>query len=310
MRRAGSSVLGALLLAAVQLAAVADEAAPLEATKKELQQLQSAQKTKAGAIPAEGLKMDAPVLEMPKDSLGTSERWLAKKNKADLKREQQRRESENWLVNGVNKLGQETATGAAGKDAATAASPDGQADGSELDPLDPSDPQYLLKLFDEQKKRPDAKQAEARLHATPAADPFAPFLQSWLGTSPVRDQVLDQYAKKGELDAGVPALVAVPDYRATGASPVVTVAGREAPGGDKPNPYLIELNAPLLPAKDPSGGFNPAPAIDPSVLAPAANGAPAMIAPLDPLPDLRPPAKGPPPSPADDKKYFPQLKKF
>jgi len=309
MHRASSSVLGALLLAVVQVAGAAEDAAPLEATKKELQQLQNAQKTKPGATPTEGLKLDAPALNLSTTETNTPQQWLSQKNKEDRKREQQRKEAENWLVNGVNKLGHESTTGK-GKEEAATADQTGQTDEHALGAPDTSDPQYLLKLFDDQKKRPDAKQAEARLHATPAADPFAPFLQSWLGTSPVRDQVLDQYSKKSEADGGALAPAGMPDYHATGASPVVTVAGREPAGGDKPNPYLIELNAPLLPAKDPSGGAYSAPALDVSTLGPEASKPAATIAPLDPLPDLRAPAKGPPPGPADDKKYFPQLKKF
>ncbi len=310
MQRASSSVLGALLLAVMPIAAAAEDSAPLEATKKELQQLQSAQKTKPGATGGESLKLDTPTLDVPSATLGASEQWLAKKNKQDRKREQQKKDAENWLVNGVDKLGRENAQGN-GK-APTAADQDAKesSDATAADAaIDSSDPQYLLKLFDDQKKQPAGKQADAKPHATPGPDPFAPFLQNWLSSSPVREPVLSQFSKSSDAGGGAPMPASVADYRPASATPVSVATGREAPGADKPNPYLIELNTPL-PAKDLSAGAGIAPIVDASVLAPEASKAPATIAPLDPLPDARTPAKGPPPGPADDKKYFPQLKKF
>ncbi|MES1167547.1 MAG: hypothetical protein ABUL61_00115, partial [Oleiharenicola lentus] len=308
MRPASSSVLGALLLAIVQVAAAAEEAAPLEATKKELQQLQSAQQAKPGATGGESLKLATPVLDVPSATPSLSQQWLDKKNKEDRKRERQKKDADNWLVNGVDKLGREDAQGKT-KAPATTADQETNEDATVPGSVDASDPQYLLKLFDDQKKRPEAKEADAKVHATPAPDPFAPFLQNWLGSSPVRDQVLDQFTKKNDAGGGggaaMPATVL--DYHTAGASPVATVAGgREAPVVDKPNPYLIELNTPVA-VKDLPAGGNATPALDVSFSAPDPGKAPATIAPLDPLPDVRPSAKGPPPGPSDDKKYFPQL---
>ena len=268
------------------------------------------EQAKPGATGGENLKLATPALDLPSASSSFSQEWLAKKTKEDRKREQQKKDADNWLVNGVDKLGRENAQGK-GKTPATAADQEADADVTAPGAVDASDPQYLLKLFDDQKKRPDAKPADAKVHATPAPDPFAPFLQNWLGSSPVRDQVLDQFTKKNDAGGGGAAMpAAVLDYHTAGASPVTTVAGgREAPVGDKPNPYLIELNTPVA-AKDLPASGNATPTLDVSFSAPDAGKAPATIAPLDPLPDARTLAKGPPPGPADDKKYFPQLKKF
>ena len=177
---------------------------------------------------------------------------------------------------------------------------------------DASDPQYLLKLFDDQKKRADPKEAATKSRP-PAPDAFAPFLKSWLGTSPVRAQVMDQFNKGSEVGGPAvgtgggsadfrPLLSAVPTGSGTGLPPPA--------GQAKPNPYLVELNAPL-PVRESSTGIAPAASVDqllPGGAGPVASPlTPALLA---PLPDVRSPAKGPPPGLTDDKKYFPQQKKF
>jgi hypothetical protein len=151
------------------------------------------------------------------------------------------------------------------------------------------------------------------MRSTPAPDPFAPFLQGWLGTSPVRDQVMDQF-KKGSETGGLsvasggsstdfhpPAVVSAADTRA---------AAHELAEQAKPNPYLVELNAPV-PSRDMLAGASAMPATGQGL----ASGTTPAMAPLttpllDSLPDNRAPAKGPPPGLTDDKKYFPQQKKF
>jgi hypothetical protein len=311
MRGARSSIAGVCLLAVVLAAARAEEGAPLESTKKQLRELESVQKDKAGTVPGAGLKLDTPTLHMPDQGAESTQQWRKARTEEEQKREQKKRDADNWLVNGVDKLGHDEAkTGSKDNDATAlltqeAATKDAM--------IDTSDPQYLLKTFDDQKKRSDSKQAEITKGRTvPAGDPFAPFLQDWLGNSPVRDQVMDQFLKRGDSGPTVGPVTGASDFRTPGAGSAVvsTPSPREPAAAAKPNPYLTNLNTPTLSPDTLSGG--PAPAA--TVGIPLSGGevpkAPAAVSPLDPLPDSRTPAKGPPPGFADDKKYFPQLKKF
>lgn len=305
MRGPRASVVGVLLLAAVPVFA-AEEAAPLESTKQQLRELESTQKDKAGAAASGPVKFNTPVLETQRDEDGTKA-WRAQQKQEERQR-QQKRESENWLVNGVEQQGRDGVKPGAIPGETTAT--------RETDALnatrDTSDPQYLLKLFDDQKKRSDPREPAGKSHAAPPPDPFAPFLQSWLGNSPVRDQVMDQFKKGNEAGALSPAPGGGgADFRA----PVDASAGagatlREPAGPPKPNPYLVELNAPVL-ARDPVAGGSAMPALDPAFSSgTTAPGSPVAPASLDPLPDVRPAAKAPAPSQMDNQKYFPQQKKF
>lgn len=305
MRGPRTSIVGALLLAAVP-AFAAEEAAPLESTKQQLRQLESTQKDKAGAAATGPVKFSTPVLETQRDEDGTKA-WRAQQKQEERQR-QQKRESENWLVNGVEQQG---------KDGVKPGTISGETTATpEADPLnatrDTSDPQYLLKLFDDQKKRSDAKEPAAKSHAAPAPDPFAPFLQNWLGNSPVRDQVMDQF-KKGSETGGMSSapMGGGADYRAPADAPAGPGATlREPAGPPKPNPYLVELNTPVL-ARGPVAGGSAMPAVDPVFSSGATSlGSPVAPAPLDPLPDIRPAEKGPAPGQTDNQKYFPQQKKF
>jgi len=311
MRTARASVLGTLLLAAAQAPAAEEAAAPLESTKQELRQLESAQKNKAGDV-AGGVRVSAPVMEVRSDESSTIRMWKMEQKEKEARRQQElkQREASNWLVNGVEQLGKEGTKPDETKDGQASATGTGTLGATR----DPSDPQYLLKLFDDQKKQSDPKESSAKLRSTPAPDPFAPFLQGWLGNSPVRDQVMEQF-KRGNEAGGVSLASGggnSPDFR----PPAVVSAGGNGPaplqtaGEAKPNPYLVELNAPI-PAREALGGTATMPAADPTL----PSGLSAALVPqttplVDPLPDLRAPAKGPPPGLTDDKKYFPQQKKF
>jgi len=302
MRIPRSSLLGVVLLVAAQ-AAGAEASAPLESTKQELRQLESTQKNKAGPVMSDRVMLDTPTLDVGGVSNPGMPQWIERK-KEDEKRARQakQRKDENWLVNGVERLGrEETAT--------TAATADGSTDIEALtNTPDPADPQYLLKLFDQQEKRSATKDTSARVRPTPAPDPFAPFLQDWLGNSPVHSQVMEQFRKGG--DAVGP--TAVPGGTAEFRGPVVVGTGPaplpyETAAVPKANPYLIDSGLPI-PTRDMVGGGGPLSAVD--LPLPGAAPAPITVAPASPLPDTRAPAKGPPTIPADDKKYFPQLNRF
>ncbi len=299
---APSSLLGIVLLLAAR-AAGAEASAPLEAAKQELRQLESTQKNKAGPAMSDPVKLDTPMLDVGGASNPGMPQWTERK-KEDEKRARQakQRQDENWLVNGVERLGRE-------ETAATAGTASGSTEVEVLtNTPDPADPQYLLKLFDEQEKRSAAKETPTRVRPTPAPDPFAPFLQGWLGTSPVRNQVMEQFRKGGD----VVGPTAVPGGTAEFRSPVVVDTGPaplpyETAAAPKANPYLIDSGLPI-PTRDGVSGAGPLPTVE--LTLPGAAPAPATVAPVSPLPDTRTPAKGPPANPADDKKYFPQLNRF
>jgi hypothetical protein len=301
---------GLLLVAAV--AGHGAEAQPpggtLDQTKTELQQLQKDQKTKAG-LEGGKLKLDGPVTDLQlMPASGSPEAWLSDKLKKDRKLKEQKEANKNWLVDGVEQLEKEDAQTKTPK--AVGSKDDG---GNQSGPtqIDQSDPQYLLKLFDEQKKISDNKSSAGKAPASASPDAFAPFMQNWLGSSPVKGQLLDQLVKKAEsggFAAGAPA--GAGDYRGpTGPADVPVAATHDAVAATRANPYLADLNSPILTKEL----VQEAPALQsmeaPAVTSEAGRGGPVLL-PSAPAADNRERPKGPPPSPADDKKYFPQLKRF
>ena len=200
----------------------------------------------------------------------------------------------NWLLNAM------APRAAADRDRAASdgrASPSGSrrsaaaADGAQ--PPKPSDPNYLLKIYLSQ--TPAANGTEA------ARDPweldpasrddlgsFSRFLGDWV--SP-HDPAL-----RGLIEAAAPA------QPGTALATAPMAAGREKPPAtteETANPFLDALKTDLQPvAPLPDLGASPAPPPLSLVIAPP----PADVE--------APPANRPPPNPADDKKYFPQLHRF
>jgi len=299
MRVVRSSVLGAVLLAAH--AGRAAEGVSLESAKQELRQLESTQKNQAGALAPAPLKLDTPTLHLdgavrPAVSVSIER----KREDEERARRAKQRKDANWLVNGVERLAREETGGGptvVGDDSA------------ELNPLgtaaDPADPSYLLKLFDAQGQR-HASNSMEKPRLTPAPDPFAPFLRDWLGSSPVRSQVMDQLGKS----AGA----AGPTLMPASARDLPAPAATDAPlpsalsASAQANPYLVEADFPA-----PTNNAITAPVSFPGIERGPLNGAPAVTsapAVASPAADARIPAKAPPSSTADDKKYFPQLNRF
>ena len=117
MRVARSSLLGVSLLLAAQ-AAGAEASAPLESTKQELRQLENTQKNKSGPGMSDRVKLDTPTLDVGGAGNPGMPQWTERRKEDEkrARREKQRKE-ENWLVNGVERLGrEETATPAAAAD--------------------------------------------------------------------------------------------------------------------------------------------------------------------------------------------------
>jgi hypothetical protein len=303
MSRARSSIAGFALLVAAQ-ALAAENSAPLESTKQELRQLEAAQKNKSAPATPDGMKVLTPALEAAAPENPVIQQWTDRKKAEERVEKQKQRKSENWLVNGMEQLGRD---GAGTTDVTTT---DSEGMSTQTGVVDTSDPGYLLKLFDEQKKHDDGKEASAKTRSAPAPDPFAPFLQNWLGNSPVKGQVLEQFRRANE-SGGAPVIAGRPeDYRGPDASLTAVATPATTPANlstaPKPNPYLVDLT-PLPATPGLSAGTPPAAALDRTLSTPVPVVTPS---PATPLPETRAPAKGPPPSPADEKKYFPQLNRF
>lgn len=301
--RAPSVVLGVVLLTATVQRA--DTGAPLESTKQQLRKLNDGQKPGTGPGATEGLRPSLPTIQTPgQEALPSLQ--LTDPEKLEKERKRQKNERKNWLVNGVEQLEQKDK----GKKADVISGGETKADGNDSRSVDEADPQYLLKLYDEQKKVSEAHKIETKPQRTPQADPFAPFLQGWLGNSPVRGQFFDEFARKPEGTTTGP----------TSLAPVAMNGSRDFTSGPqtatnpvndlpaKPNPYLAELNRPVQ--SEPSGnalsGQNPLNSLDT-----ASPFSKPLIPLAQPPVETRPPERKPLPAPlADDKKYFPQLKKF
>ena len=306
MRVARSSALAGLLLVAAGAAYGAEATGTLDETKQELRQLQSDQKNKAGQN-SDKLKLATPGTELQLQDSDSSAAWLADKLKKEKKLKEREKTTNNWLVEGVEKLEKEESetkgTNNAGpKEAVTTqAAPHA---------IDQSDPQYLLKLFDEQKKPADNKSTAGKSSTSAQPDAFAPFMKSWLGSSPVRGEFFDQFARKPDGSAAGGSPVPPVDYHGPAGSAVTPVGGRDPIVADKGNPYLTELNAPIL-TKEVTGEATQLQSMGAPLLAPeaAGKGGPVLL-PSDPAPDNRDRPKTTLPGLADEKKYFPQLKRF
>ncbi|HEY8995703.1 MAG TPA: hypothetical protein VIM71_13630 [Lacunisphaera sp.] len=295
-------MLGAVLLTAA--ARGADAGAPLESTKQELRKLNDGQKPGTGPGAAEGLRPSLPTIQTPgQESLPLPE--LMDPEKLEKERKRQKNERKNWLVNGVGELERKDKA----KTAEAFSTDETKEEGSDSRLSDKTDPQYLLKLYDEQKKVEEARKLDTRTQRPPQADPLAPFLQGWLGNSPVRGQFFDEFARKPE-GASAGAAPAVPPgvgpTRDFG-TPVSAATPAKDPAA-KPNPYLAELNRPV-PNEAAVGVLSGQTPVSPALTTPSL-GRPLI--PSTPSPaEVRPPERKPLPTPlADDKKYFPQLKKF
>lgn len=301
LRRA---TLGLLLLAATAArAAEQGGGGPLEASKKALQELQADQATKpdaniTGNKPSDGL----PQAQVPPPA-AMPDSGNRRTNEKDLKRKKDGQT--NWLLDGVEKLGRDTKErNPRGRDNR------GELPEDEAVEPDSSDPDYMLKLYARQKKE-SAEKNEARQSPKARTDPIAPFLQEWLGNSPVRGKFFDEYVRKADARAGAGSPMGPAD-RFSGQSldhPVRLEERRGAGSGAQPtNPYLAGIDALRAPTEANGARISqPAPA-------PATFGGPTGSSQLpvaEPVQTARPTEKKPPLlAPSDNEKYFPQQKKF
>lgn len=304
----------AVLLAAAGLALAADDPnAPLANTKQELKQLQRDEAAKKTGTTDAKLKGALPALSVPspgQDELDLSAGLRA--NKEQTARKQQDAQK-NWLLDGYDNLG---AKGKAArlKDGGRGA---GTADNNEA-LIDPRDPDYLRKTYarqsktaDDEKNRTDgAKKFNAASAA--GADPLTPFLKGWLANSPVKDAALDAMGRRDTAglpngaDETVSSVGAGIGANATPTGP----AHAEGIGAAKDamaNPFLQGL---ALPPAMRDGPANPVQRSVAPLSVPVAPKA-SPVTPADVSPPPRIDSRKPPTSQRDeDKKYFPQLKRF
>jgi hypothetical protein len=282
----------------------AESNGPLESSKQELRTLEGGQRTKEAPSATEGLRPSIPSIQTPgQDTLLPMPRPDAGKLEKERKRRQKARE--NWLVNGVEQLEK--------SERKEPGIPREIEKEDELDSNDSAegddDPQYLLKLYDEQKKMDEGRESRNTPHRVPRADPLAPFLQGWLGSSPVRGQFFDEFVRRPS-DTAAGQIPAMSQSNGLSEGPASSDVPSSAIGESelRPNPYLAPLNTPAGSPPD----------ITPGVF-PGSTGAPSALPSFDrlplpspmPPPVVRQPERKPPPAPsADDRKYFPQLKKF
>ncbi|MDQ5979381.1 MAG: hypothetical protein QG602_2355, partial [Verrucomicrobiota bacterium] len=200
-RPAAAFVLGALAIASPGQGAGAG--VPLESSKQGLRKLESGQGTSRGPDAKDGLRTGTPGLHIPgQEELPAPALLTPEKLERQRKAEKVTEERKNWLVNGVRRL-EATEKGQSGESvrADTVAG---------IVPLDgqmasPDDPQYLLRLYEVQKKAESSWHAEGSSARKPLADPFGPFLQGWLGNSPARGPAFDEFSRRPATSGGTPA---------------------------------------------------------------------------------------------------------
>lgn len=288
----------ALALASVAVAAE-DPDAPLAETKQQLQSLRKDDAAQKAGTPG-GVKLDLPSLNTPESApAAPSPRRDAH---SEPEKERARRD---WLLDGFNQL-ERRKPGHAG------AAKDRPESEAEAKPLDPSDPDYFLRVYERQRAQAEAKQldasaSDAKLAASSAADPLASFMKEWLADSPVRDALKDSLpADRGPRDGS--AEVVLPDVsRGTTAATGAVYDSSGTRGAPNANPFVQALGLPSLdPAR--AAEVRPAP-VETALHPPATSPVPTTVydLPERAKPDVK---RALPPPPSDDKKYFPQLKKF
>lgn len=283
--------------------------APLEASGRAIRNLEKEQQVQTGPTTTEGLRKEVPGFSQSLPELKPD--WQISRERRELGKQQQKEDRQkNWLINGVNQLGQDTKR----KDRSSSLIGENSDSVDESETLDSSDLDYLLKVYDEQRKGEEARKAtELKTQRTTLTDPFAPFLQDWLGNSPVSGKFFDEFvnnpegnrqglASSGSIGVPLQGPIGMPASANPGvASPVPT-----------PNPYLVEMNSNRLPGQVGGEGTSTTTGIytgESSVITTDKPLSSQIMTPAEPKPTelSRKPLL---PALSDDKKYFPQLKKF
>ncbi|MFI5355427.1 MAG: hypothetical protein ACHQX0_07440 [Desulfobaccales bacterium] len=309
MRMALQLFLG--LAAAAALAAAEEPAAPLAESKRELKQLQSDNAAAKSALSTTGdLKALAPGLTLQTDSAAPT----APPPVAEPDQSTKPGTGPNWLLDTYGRLDGKDA----GRNSGKTDRKGGREEGAGTGWIDRSDPQYLLKAYDQQAQQDRLRNGggnpgTSRPPAGQGIDPMMPYLQDWLARSPIREVILGTLTHKNSNPfSGADTINEAPDLLGHPGMPEDnTPAGANTflmPSGERTadNPYLQALALP-------GGGETGSPVAP--VHLPAANSAATTAQSTSAIEST--PAnsrslsyKAPPAPSDDDKKYFPQLKRF
>lgn len=289
--------------------AAEDLNAPLAGAKQQLQSLRKDETVQKAAV-SDGIKLDLPALNTP--DAGAA---LPPPKRDESAAKQKDNSQRDWLLEGFDRL--ERRKSARPRGATTGNKDD---DGSDPEkPLDPSAPNYFLRHYEHQRAQseaqhltsvgaPDDRAANA---GSLGGDPFAPFMKDWLANSPVRDAL--QNAVSPSATRAVAAIGNMPSApRSIDGGQVGSVAelpdAKAAQRGARANPFVQALGLPSVdqPAMAESRSMRAETALTIST----ANSTPSTTVydlPERAKPDVK---RVLPPPPSEDKKYFPQLKKF
>ena len=291
---------GWVLLAAVPLGA-ADPAPPLDELKSELKAIKRDQNTELNA-PGSGPKIVLPA-PAPEAAGETPFKPAAPREKPATDKVAGKKSD--WLVEAME-LQSRGRTDRWDEAKGTIAE-------LKKEPLDPSDPAFLVKIYAAQAREKKAREEGNRAGEGGAAPPWAAasddLLAEYLGhwITPENRALLGLDKSRAQEAAGLgaaPVLGGLGPHPAKAAGPRVLPldlsANTDQAALPAENPFLAGLKLDAPPAR-PGAGVAAAPPRATEVGRPAA----------PPAPPLRPPAAArPPPSPADDQKYFPQLRRF
>ncbi len=293
------------LLAAVAARAEEPGGAPLAESTQVLKTLQADERAKNN--PATAGKLSESLPRLPTQVPGATALKFAPPEQATQAEKELRRRKKaqkNWLVDGVEKLGREPKV---------RRGPGPQEDkdmpAEENTRTDSSDPDHILSLYAERKREDEAK-AQARVATMPRRDPIAPFLQGWLGDSPVRGKFFDDFLGKTTTGAAAapPAVGSGLEFSQVASGPAAIEQQSRTPSvAGQPNPYLAGLEP--FARSEVGGGMLVQAASVPAMFGPPAPRSGSSS--IDPIPSARTAEKKPALlAPTGNEKYFPQLKKF
>ena len=302
MRRLFFLLLGTSL-ALPPVEATEETTAPLSQSRQQLKELQAASSKAQTATENSGgsLKGIAPSLNMPAESVSAPPAAPAAENDS----KPGSGSGQNWLLDGYALTG-----GKISLSGQKTQQTRGKADQTKGEAIDPRDPQYLLKVYALQTSNQASNGASSvnDKHFR-TGDAMAPYLNDWLARSPMRELIMEGMSNdNSNLPGGTGTGYAAYEYQPTAnrSSSGASFAAKTPNEPEKQiNPYLSALSAPEAPktAIQPLSGIIP-------LQTPKINQSPNSVI-EGKIPNSRSQNYKAPVTPADeDKKYFPQLKRF
>jgi hypothetical protein len=315
MKRVPWAVL--LLAAAGCSLAAAESDEPLAGVKQELKQLKADSSAQKSGVGDAKLKSTVPSVVIQPQSLPTTDapnsarKRQSEKDLKDLKKQQDA--EKNWLVREYEKL--ESEEGAARGDSSTKAPAALTEEKSEREQL-----QDLLSANDP-KGREGRTPASTHSRTEPprASDPFAPFMKEWLANSPVSGPLAESLGRSsvgqgpgfgpGSIDPAPAAIAPIAGRDLSDFSSTDAKRARAAVATTPQNPFLPGLDLPGLHESLADARQGPTSDVLAPVLIPPAKS--PLIRVDDPTESAKRNTVAPPASKlSEDKKYFPQQKRF